>query len=248
MMSQSGQAPLRRVGWGLRDMFWAALVALCLVMGGALAIFIALWLSFGLGTRAFPQNVQLTMVFALEAVIIVPAWLWGPGKYGGGWASLDLRRFALVKSALFVLGALILVLGINVLWDVVRERLGWVGQPNILPFFGQGVRGLALALFLGAVVAPIAEEIFFRGYLYAGLRDRLGLGWGIVLSSAIFALVHLLPGVLPPIFLMGVLFAVLYEVTDSLWPCIALHGAINALAFVALYLVERYPQLAPLAK
>jgi hypothetical protein len=68
------------------------------------------------------------------------------------------------------------------------------------------------------------------------LRDRLGLGWGLVISGVIFALVHLVPGVLPPIFVMGVVFALLYQGTGSLWPCIILHGAINSLAFVALYL------------
>lgn len=247
MMDEFSTAPPRRVGWGLRDMFWAGLTALGLVVCGAIAMFVVLGLWLGLA-RSLPQNFQVALLFALEAVIIVPAWLWGPGQYGGGWPSLGLRRFSMIKATLLGTGSLILILAINVLWDVVRERLHLAGQPNVLPLFGQGLRGLGLALLLGAVIAPIAEEIFFRGYLYAGLRDRFGVGWGMILSAALFSIVHLIPGVLIPIFLMGILFAALYEMTDSIWPCIALHGAINALAFLALYLVERYPQLAPLAK
>lgn len=248
MVGESSSAPLRRVGWGLRDMFWAGLTALGLVICGAIAVFVALWLWLGFEVRPLPQNFQVALLFALEAVIIVPAWLWGPGKYGGGWASLGLRSFPLIKAVLLGAGSFIFILVINALWDVARERLHLAGQPNVLPLFGQGLQGLALALLLGAVIAPIAEEIFFRGYLYAGLRDRFGVGWGMIFSAALFSIVHLIPGVLIPIFLMGVLFAALYEITDSIWPCIVLHGAINALAFLALYLIERYPQLAPLAK
>ncbi len=97
--------------------------------------------------------------------------------------------------------------------------------------------GLAWALLLGAVVAPVAEEVFFRGFLYAGLRGRWGLGWGLAVSALIFGLAHLMPGVLVPIALLGVVLAWLYEVTGSLWPSILLHMAINGLALVAAYVV-----------
>ena len=102
--------------------------------------------------------------------------------------------------------------------------------------FGGGIGGLLLALLLGGVVAPVAEEIFFRGYLYTGMRARWGVGWALAVSSLIFALIHLTPGVLPPLFIMGLLLAYLYERSDSLWPSILLHATINSIAFIGMYI------------
>jgi membrane protease YdiL (CAAX protease family) len=100
-----------------------------------------------------------------------------------------------------------------------------------------------MALLVGGVAAPVAEEVFFRGFLYKGLRHRWGVGWALVLSGLVFALVHIVPGVLPPIFVMGVVFAYVFERSGSIWPCIILHGAINSLAFGLAYLQEAFPNL-----
>jgi uncharacterized protein len=244
-----GSPTLPPARWGLRDMLFAGITAVLLVILGVIAAVVAtvlLWPRLGLPQLS--QNAQVWLIFALEAVLILPAWWWGPRKYGGGWAGLGLRRFPILRSVVLCIGGFIAILAINIAWDSVRQRMGLAGQPNYLPLFGQGVRGLIMALLLGSVVAPVAEEVFFRGFLYAGLRARWGVGWGLCLSALIFAVVHLIPGVLPPIFIMGLLFAWLYETTASIWPGIALHGAVNAMAFLAVYLVEKYPQLAPLAK
>jgi hypothetical protein len=216
----------------------------CVILGiGLLLGSMALWRRAGLASLS--GNTLTLAVFSLEVVLLIPAWIWGGRKYGGGWRSLGLRRFALLKAAVLGLFAFSGILAINAMWDVVRRRLGLAPQPDYLPLFGEGLGGLVSALFLGGVVAPLAEEVFFRGYLYAGFRERFGIGWGAVISALLFSAVHLTPGVLVPIFFMGVLLALLYEFTDSLWPSIALHGAINSLAFIGAYLVERFPQLLP---
>jgi membrane protease YdiL (CAAX protease family) len=108
----------------------------------------------------------------------------------------------------------------------------------LLPLFGSGIGGLLLALFTGGVVAPIAEEVFFRGFVFAGLYRERGLWPAVVLSSILFALVHITPTSWPPIFLLGVIFAVLYERTGSIWPAVAAHAAVNSLSFLLVYLLE----------
>ncbi|MHB0856919.1 MAG: CPBP family intramembrane glutamic endopeptidase [Anaerolineae bacterium] len=237
------QAPWEHVRWSIKDMVLASLAALALVFLGGVLLVAAAFVWSLTGMPSLSPTLQLLAVFALEAVLVIPVWLWGPRKYGGGWAALGLRPFALVRGGALVLGALALTLAVNAAWEPIRQQLGWSGQPSFLPLFGPGVGGLLLALLLGAVVAPFAEEVFFRGFLYAGLRQRLGLGWALVISSSLFAVVHVTLGVLPPIFVMGVVFALLYEWTGSVWPCIGLHAAINALAFISAYLVEHFPGL-----
>ena len=230
--------------WGLKDIAIASLVALALmvIMGVALFVGLALW---GLLSVSDPPTELMALsILGLELLMIPPAWFWGPRKYGGGWKALGFQGFPLLRSLGQMTLAFLAMVAINAGWEVLREQLGWAGQPDVLPVFGGGVRGLLLALLIGGVAAPLAEEVFFRGFLYTGLRNRWGVGWALVASGVIFALVHVIPGVLVPIFVMGVAFAFIFERTNSIWPCIILHGAINSLAFLLAYAQEVFPSLA----
>ena len=243
MRSDEGARSFAWAGWGPADLVRGGLTALALILGGV-ALSLGVTHGLRLAGITLPAGAAVALVFALEALLIPPAWAWGPRKHGGGWASLGLRSFSLPLGAVLVIGSFFLVLAINVAWEGVRQRLGLPGQPPVLPLFGDDLGGLALALLLGAVVAPLAEEVFFRGFVYPGLRRQWGVVWGIVISSALFAVVHAIPGVVPAIFAMGLILAALYELTGSLWPSIALHAIINAAGLVGAYLLERFPELA----
>jgi membrane protease YdiL (CAAX protease family) len=93
--------------------------------------------------------------------------------------------------------------------------------------------GIAIAAILAIVVlAPIAEELFFRGFFFAGLRSRWSLWPSALLSGAIFGLVHAPTGPTAAIPLagLGVGLAWLYNKTGSIWPCMLAHFLNNALA------------------
>jgi uncharacterized protein len=226
------------VPWGLRDMVSAGLMGVTL-MGGGLMVVLAAALLMGLDVEN-PQN-QTLLAFAvlgLEAMLIPPVWWWGIRKYGAPPAVLGLRPAPWLRSLLYVSLSLVAILALNAGWSVVMERYGLAGQPDIVPLFGEQLAGLLGALLVVAIAAPVAEELFFRGFLYAGLRERWGPAAGVAISSLLFGVVHLTPGVMVPIALMGALFAWLYEATDSLWPPILLHAIYNGLAVVIMYVAE----------
>jgi uncharacterized protein len=82
------------------------------------------------------------------------------------------------------------------------------------------------------VLAPVFEELFFRGFMYASLRGRLPVLWASLLTGTVFAAVHPLYGgaawnLVPVLALAGVAMCLLYERTGSLWPAIAFHFAMN---------------------
>jgi membrane protease YdiL (CAAX protease family) len=82
------------------------------------------------------------------------------------------------------------------------------------------------------VVAPICEEIFFRGFLYRILRGRMGLWPALVITGALFGAVHLSSGgplAVALIAPLGFLLCLVYERSGSLYPCIALHALNNAI-------------------
>ena len=81
------------------------------------------------------------------------------------------------------------------------------------------------------IVAPITEELFFRGVLQRSLTIRYGPRVGIILSGVLFGLVHGLPWQILPALLLGLLFAWWTERTQSLWPALVGHAANNALSF-----------------
>jgi membrane protease YdiL (CAAX protease family) len=94
-----------------------------------------------------------------------------------------------------------------------------------------------LILFAGAVLAPVAEEIFFRGLVFRSYLEAKGPWVAYLASSTVFALLHLnLPAFLP-VMLLGIVLAWLYRLTGSLLPAILTHSLNNGLAFLVLYAV-----------
>jgi membrane protease YdiL (CAAX protease family) len=82
------------------------------------------------------------------------------------------------------------------------------------------------------VVAPLFEEIFFRGFLYRILRSRIGLWPALVIGGSLFGAVHLSSGgplAVALIAPLGFLLCLLYERSGSLYPCIALHALNNGI-------------------
>jgi membrane protease YdiL (CAAX protease family) len=92
---------------------------------------------------------------------------------------------------------------------------------------------LAVA-FLVAVIAPVAEEFFFRGFFYGALRNWRGIWPAAIITGLVFGGIHAGSAdaqFLPPLAFFGFSLCLLRERTGSLYPCIVLHCANNSLAF-----------------
>jgi len=104
--------------------------------------------------------------------------------------------------------------------------------------FGHGTLGTIAAGVLIVAAAPISEEIFFRGFMFGGLRRRLSFPVAALISAAIFGLFHYTGpsslGVLPQLAFLGLALCWVYEETGSIYPTIAIHVLNNAFAFVLL--------------
>ena len=93
--------------------------------------------------------------------------------------------------------------------------------------------------FLVAVVlAPLTEEVLFRGLLFTALKARFGRSAAFVVSSGIFALVHFHVPTFPALFVLGLVLALVYERTGTLAAPMALHAAFNGFTFVGA-MIER---------
>jgi hypothetical protein len=142
-------------------------------------------------------------------------------------------------------------------------RPGWIGL-TIGAFFGYLLLALLFASLLadpeqidvadelgfdtstfGAIsagilivgLAPLAEEVFFRGFFYGGLRSRMPAWTAAAVSGLFFGFIHITTGnlaVVAQLTMLGIVLALLYERTGSLWPPILVHLVNNALAFTVL--------------
>ncbi|MGE5229512.1 MAG: lysostaphin resistance A-like protein [Deltaproteobacteria bacterium] len=106
-------------------------------------------------------------------------------------------------------------------------------QQPIVNEFPRSGAGAALFVLVAVVMAPLFEEIVFRGFLFRGFANSWGWVWGALASSAVFGLAHLQLDVFVPLATLGFFLAWAYKKTGSLWSCIAMHGIFNAIAVLA---------------
>ena len=165
---------------------------------------------------------------------------------GGGalaWHEMGLRRFDRQAAADVALGALtaLPVIAVTTIVGAILVTIFGVISPSPLPATGQ-LGGLLLQLVAGALIAPIAEEIFFRGFALTAWKRGLGPGRAILLATILFTLAHVIDvqgtdfgnalalvavgaGARVPVSLaLGWLFVQ----RGSLWAPIGLHATFNA--------------------
>jgi membrane protease YdiL (CAAX protease family) len=164
-------------------------------------------------------------------------------KYRLSWSALYLGRTPVAKY----LAMLVLYVPVQLGAGLIVTLQALAGSETSDNPQGDMIAELAnqhwlnyVAVFLVVtVVAPIAEEILFRGFLYRLLRKRLPVWAAVPVSALIFAVGHGIPVLIPVLFYLGVVFALVVERTRSLGCSIALHAVHNAAAFVAMALALR---------
>jgi uncharacterized protein len=102
---------------------------------------------------------------------------------------------------------------------------------------GENAALLLLSAALTCVVAPICEEILFRGFIFTALRNWCGTWPAAIITGLVFGGIHAgsAPAVdLVPLAGLGFGLCLLYRYTGSLYPCIAAHSLNNSIAFGSL--------------
>lgn len=94
------------------------------------------------------------------------------------------------------------------------------------------IRGmLAVSVVL---IAPVVEEVVFRGYIYPAAKRFTDRSFAALFSSLLFAAVHFNINALVPLFFLALLLTLAYELTGSLWAPISIHALFNATTLVNL--------------
>ena len=233
IQTEEKEAQVYVVPWSITDT-WIG-VALLVVL--SLAMVTAVLLGIG------KQAAQGAGIIFLELVYIVPvalifAWRRISWKYLG-FGKFSLQTMALGCGTL-VIGYVFILLHNSILSALKIDTQG----DQISKIFSK--LDSPIWLFLASVViAPLVEEIFFRGFLFQGFRQKYGWVAAIFLSSFFFAAAHLDPVAFIPTFILGCVLAYTFHRSNSLWPGIIFHFLINAFGLISLYIITQFPNLIP---
>jgi membrane protease YdiL (CAAX protease family) len=212
-------------GWTPIHVVWGvlAMIVLVAIEAGVIGAFDP---DFGV---AATLSVQALLAATLVAVALVFA-------SRGSSLPIVLRELGLRRFARSALGLAAVTYVAYIIFAAIYAAIVSPEQEDVtrdLGFEDGGVSAVAAGALI-VVAAPFSEEIFFRGFMYGGLRRRLPVWAAALIAGAIFGLLHYTGpdsiGVVPQLAALGVILAWLYEQTGSLWPPIILHVVNNSIA------------------
>lgn len=189
-----------------------------------------------LGSIVLLAAAQVGMLLVSWLLVFRPGALAGlpslPGSNAGrvvlsgiGWGVLATFGAGLVSNALVYLLDLV---GVDAAPQTAAQAIALV-EPWV-------------AVLSIVVLAPIAEEVFFRGVVFNALLREGGRRWAYLGSSALFAIIHFEPVAMLPLFLLGLALAWVYQRSANLLAPIVMHATVNGIA-VALALLVRYEMI-----
>jgi uncharacterized protein len=219
---------------------WRALLAY-LACGFGLFLLASIGVSL-----AFHRTINILTSSALYGINFLSfagtAYVLGVRRRHLTWAEFGLRPFnpAWLLAALALAAAILPLRGLVAL---LAERLRGTNFTDIqlrldlIAPSGPLALNFIVTLVGAGLLAPVAEELFFRGLIYRWFRSRFSFWPAVLVSTAIFALGHAdSAGVVASSFVLGLLLAAVYDRTRSLWLSIAVHAVNNSLAVILLYI------------
>ncbi|HYN90344.1 MAG TPA: type II CAAX endopeptidase family protein [Thermoleophilaceae bacterium] len=190
-------------------------------------------LTFGI-SEAVAGIALLALLLVQDGLLVLAALLLASLKRSPRRWHFGIRATRLWPTVGLTVLAFALMLG----FELGYIELFQVDETNVEDL-GQGnpVAGFAVALAV-IVVAPVAEEIFFRAFFYRALRTRLAVWSAALIDGLVFGALHFQGTdtaiILPVIAVFGVGQCLVYERTGSLFAVIAIHAAFNTVAMLSL--------------
>jgi membrane protease YdiL (CAAX protease family) len=206
--------------------------------------------ALGITSADDPATVYVGIIGDVAWLAFMLVWLfrWHPGwqeRIGVFFGRRGLRD-ALVGAGtgllLYPLIAIVVALPLTYLFRTVSGSDATT--PDQLPQHLNTAESIA-SVVLAVLVAPVAEELYFRGILFRSLRDRHGFWIGAIVSGLIFGVVHYVPAPWQDFMLLqsimvftGIALAWIYERRGTLVADIAAHMAFNAVGIVLILAVH----------
>lgn len=210
----------------------ALVTAFLFAILGAIAVGI-IGAIFGASFEDPPPAVNIAATVVQDAAFVGAAVL-----FAGRTGRVLPAQFGFVRTGLrtalgWMAGAYVTYIVLGQLWAQVVDTNKTDKLPDSLGADESTVALVAVCIVV-TVIAPLAEEVFFRGYFFGALRNWRGPWPAAIITGIVFGGIHV--GSAPAVFLvplgvLGFMLCIVRWQTGSLLPCIALHAINNGLAF-----------------
>jgi membrane protease YdiL (CAAX protease family) len=228
---------------------WLIPVALvgAVLIGGVIQLIIYAAAGVDVSDKHPPAGVVVGGTMALDGSLVACAAIFARLASRPRLAQFGLRRAALRRALLLVVIVAIAYFAFAVIYGAALSH----PPKDQLQGLGSSPSGLSIAAFalLVSISAPLAEEFFFRGFVFGALFQRTGFWPAALISALLFGAVHLGGGTpviyVPLLAALGLGLALLFWRTGSLVPGISLHSLNNSVALGGL--VGWTWQIVPLA-
>jgi membrane protease YdiL (CAAX protease family) len=236
------EASETRPGWT-----WVDLLLILLGFGG---IFTLGWFSYTylltlsggeFNLEGQPSILQSIGLAALEAIALVGSvYFLGIRRKGLSWKSVGIRP---IGNRWLLRGILISLLAIPItglITVIVLQAFDLPFQNPQLDFLlpeGITLPGAIGLILVGGIAVPFAEELFFRGVLYTWFRKHWSIWPSVIVNALIFGVAHFDIAVGLTAFVLGLVLALVYEYSRSLWSSVLIHALNNSLRLILLYIL-----------
>jgi membrane protease YdiL (CAAX protease family) len=208
-------------------------------------------------SEALLLNIHPSLNFAIQYLILFvtlffPLWVFVINKYQSTWKDFGFKKMPIKKLIAHVTAAYVAFFLIMSTIHLLTQKFnfalpGFEEQESYVPLFGEDAVGWIVAFVFVSILAPLVEEIFFRGFILKALTNNWPKVLGSVLTAALFAGIHFQPASFIPLFTLGLLMNHLYLKNGSIWAPIVFHSANNTIAYaLELYILKHPEVLEPL--
>jgi membrane protease YdiL (CAAX protease family) len=182
----------------------------------------------------------LIFAFLVLMVVMIVWWRIKPAQWLGLRWKQWYHVFWIGPSTVLGMWIVLAILQVSGYVKFMESISGGNSTQDAVKLLRESTDNLAVGLmaFSAAIVAPIAEEVIFRGYLYPVAKKFSGIGIGMLFSSLVFAAGHGNVPLMLPLFLLGMIMAYSYEKTGSILAPISIHFCFNS-ATVLMQLAAR---------
>ena len=186
-----------------------------------------------------PTITQTLLLTSLEAIaLILGVYLFGIRRRNYKWDAVGIKSTTWSWVLISITVTLILIPVVSLVTLLILFLSGQPMENPQLDFLlpeGLSAIDAIIMLLLAGIVAPFGEELLFRGVLYTFLRERWGIWLGVIVSSLIFGVIHGNLAVGLTGFLLGIVAALVFEYSKSLWTAVIVHAINNSLKIALLY-------------
>jgi len=226
--------------WNLNDVFniFILVFVLELVLFILLKLFGAEDIVKTVSAENGMRSLVLFLIYLVQvAGMIIPLWYIAVKKKHAKLEDFGFRWIKTYKAILWVIGGYIFYIGLGTLillvfYELGIGSLGFEPQKPVFEIFGSDLFGIIIASIIALVIAPLTEELFFRGFMLQTISKNISPVWGVILTTMIFAAVHFEFESIMPLLILSFVLNVLFIKTKSIWPGIIFHVLNNTIAFI----------------